>query len=133
MQEAKLSLLKETLKEITIYDWALLVALILLSVSGLFLVKGLALSGNTASIEVNGKLLYRLSLNEDRTVEVHGPIGITRVEVKQGKIRITDSPCPNKLCIRQGWIKRGAIICLPNRVVVTIGGDDTGEVDAISG
>jgi len=128
-----LSLLKETLKEITIYDWALLVALILLSVSGLFLVKGLALSGNTASIEVNGKLLYRLSLNEDRTVEVHGPIGITRVEVKQGKIRITDSPCPNKLCIRQGWIKRGAIICLPNRVVVTIGGDDTGEVDAISG
>ncbi len=128
-----MSLLKETLKEITIYDWALLVALILLSVSGLFLVKGLALSGNTASIEVNGKLLYRLSLNEDRTVEVHGPIGITRVEVKQGKIRITDSPCPNKLCIRQGWIKRGAIICLPNRVVVTIGGDDTGEVDAISG
>jgi hypothetical protein len=128
-----LSLIKETFKEITIYDWALLVALIFLSLSGLFLVKGLALSGNTASIEVNGKLLYRLSLNEDRTVEVHGPIGITRVEVKQGKIRITDSPCPNKLCIRQGWIKRGAIICLPNRVVVTIGGDDTGEVDAISG
>lgn len=128
-----MSLIKETFKEITIYDWALLVALIFLSLSGLFLVKGLALSGNTASIEVNGKLLYRLSLNEDRTVEVHGPIGITRVEVKQGKIRITDSPCPNKLCIRQGWIKRGAIICLPNRVVVTIGGDDTGEVDAISG
>jgi len=128
-----LSLLKETLKEITIYDWALFVALILLSVSGLFLVKGLALSGNTASIEVNGKLLYRLSLNEDRTVEVHGPIGITRVEVKQGKIRIVDSPCPNKLCIRQGWIKRGAIICLPNRVVVTIGGGGMREVDAISG
>jgi len=128
-----LSLLKETFKEITIYDWALLVALIILSLSGLFLVKGLALSGNTATIEVNGKLIYRLSLKEDRTIEVHGPIGITRVEVKAGKIRIVDSPCPNKLCVRQGWIKRGAIICLPNRVVVTIGGDNTGEVDAISG
>lgn len=128
-----MSLLKETFKEITIYDWALLVALIILSLSGLFLVKGLALSGNTATIEVNGKLIYRLSLKEDRTIEVHGPIGITRVEVKAGKIRIVDSPCPNKLCVRQGWIKRGAIICLPNRVVVTIGGDNTGEVDAISG
>ncbi|GMT48288.1 MAG: hypothetical protein IEMM0007_1854 [bacterium] len=128
-----MSLLKETFKEITIYDWALFVALIILSLSGLFLVKGLALSGNTATIEVNGKLIYRLSLKEDRTIEVHGPIGITRVEVKAGKIRIVDSPCPNKLCVRQGWIKRGAIICLPNRVVVTIGGDNTGEVDAISG
>ena len=129
-----MSLLKETFKEITIYDWVLFAALILLSLSGLFLVKGLAPSGNTATIEVNGKLLYRLSLNEDRTVEVHGPIGITRVEVKGGKIRIVDSPCPNKLCVRQGWIRRGAIICLPNRVVVTVGGDNnTGEVDAISG
>ncbi len=128
-----MSLIRETFKEITIYDWALFVALILLSVSGLFLVKGLASSGNTATIEVNGKLVYSLSLNEDKTVEVHGPVGITRVEVKDGKIRITDSPCPNKLCVRQGWIERGAIICLPNRVVVTIGGDDTGEVDAISG
>ena len=128
-----MSLLKETFKEITIYDWVLFVALIILSLSGLFLVKGLALSGNTATIEVNGKLIYRLSLSEDKTVEVHGPIGITRVEVKQGKIRIVDSPCSNKLCIRQGWIERGAIICLPNRVVVTIGEDNTGEVDAISG
>lgn len=128
-----MSLLKETFKEITIYDWALFVVLILLSLSGLFLVKGLALSGNTASIEVNGKLLYRLSLDEDRTVEVNGPVGITRVEVKDGKIRITDSPCPNKLCVRQGWIERGAIICLPNRVVVTIGVGGMRGVDAISG
>ncbi|NOY40016.1 MAG: NusG domain II-containing protein [Nitrospirae bacterium] len=128
-----MSLLKETFKEITIYDWALFVVLILLSLSGSFLVKGLALSGNTATIEVNGKLLYRLSLNEDKTVEVDGPIGVTRVEVKQGKIRIVDSPCPNKLCVRQGWIERGAIICLPNRVVVTIGGGGMREVDAISG
>ncbi len=128
-----MSLLKETFKEITIYDWALFVVLILLSLSGLFLVKGLALSGNTASIEVNGKLLYRLSLDEDRTVEVNGPVGVTRVEVKQGKVRIVDSPCPNKLCVRQGWIERGAIICLPNRVVVTIGGGGMRGVDAISG
>jgi len=128
-----LSLIRETFKEITIYDWVLFVALILISLSGSFLVKGLASTGDTASIEVNGKLLYRLSLAEDRTVEVHGPIGITRVEVKQGKIRIADSPCPNKLCVRQGWTERGAIICLPNRVVVTIGGGATGGVDAISG
>ncbi|NOZ24852.1 MAG: NusG domain II-containing protein [Nitrospirae bacterium] len=128
-----MSLIRETFREITIYDWILFAALTLFSISGSFLVKGLASTGDTATVEVNGKLLYRLSLTEDRTVEVQGPIGVTRIEVRQGRIRIADSPCPNKLCVRQGWTERGAIICLPNRVVVTIGGGATGEVDAISG
>lgn len=128
-----MSLARETFKEITIYDWVLLVVLVLVSISGSFLVRWIASTGDTVRIEVGGKLIYRLSLSEERTVEVRGPAGITRVEVKGGRVRVADSPCPNKLCVRQGWTERGAIICLPNRVVVTIGGDAEGGVDAVSG
>jgi hypothetical protein len=35
-----------------------------------------------------------------------------------------DSPCPDKLCVQQGWTDRGAIICLPNKVVISLGEGD---------
>jgi hypothetical protein len=68
-------------------------------------------------------------------VSVEGPLGNTTIEIKDRKVRITDSPCNNKLCIKQGWITSGSIVCLPNRVVVTVGNKDRQKdgPDAITG
>ena len=89
----------------------------------------------TAQIEVDGKPIYVLPLDKDRIVSVEGPGGKTFIEIKDQKVRITGSPCPNKLCIEQGWIKNGGLVCLPNKVVITIG-DHEGKntvLDAITG
>jgi hypothetical protein len=61
-------------------------------------------------------------LNEDRIINVPGPLGKTTVEIKGGRVRVLDSPCPNKICVSQGWIERPGetIICLPNRVSITV-------------
>ncbi len=128
-----MSFLKSILEDSTPYDWALCSVLILLTLSGSLLIRSLAPAGNSVRIEVDGKLRYSLPLDEDRTVEVQGPAGTTEVEVRAGRVRISDSPCPNRLCVRQGWISKGAVICLPNRVVVTVGGFGERGVDAITG
>jgi hypothetical protein len=128
-----LSLLRETIKETTIADRLLLTALIVFSLSALLLVRSLSPSGNRVIIEVEGRKAYILSLGEDRIVDVEGPIGTTRVEVRGGKVRVVESPCTYRICIRQGWITKGSIICLPNRVVVTVGKDGERDIDAISG
>lgn len=69
-------------------------------------------------------------LNEDRRVEVPGPLGTTVVEVQQGGARIVSSPCPNQTCVAAGSIERAGqwLACLPNQVFVRIegGGDDEG-------
>ena len=59
-----------------------------------------------------------LSLNQDRVVEITGPLGTSTIEIKQGKVRFVSSPCANQYCVHQGWLHRGgqAAICLPNRV-----------------
>ena len=90
---------------------------------------------STVKIEVDGKPVYLLPLDKDRTVSVEGPEGRTAVEIRGRKVRINESPCRNKLCIKQGWIRSGAIICLPNRIVVTVGDRDGKHeiVDAITG
>ncbi|MEK7308210.1 MAG: NusG domain II-containing protein [Nitrospirota bacterium] len=43
-----------------------------------------------------------------------------------------EAPCPANLCVHQGWIERGSIICLPNKVFVTVGDKEDKEYDAVT-
>ena len=87
------------------------------------------------ALEKYGRPVYVLPLDKDRIVSVEGPRGRTIVEIRNHRVRIADSACPNKLCIKQGWIDSGGLVCLPNKVVVTIGGHEgkNTAVDAITG
>lgn len=128
-----MSLLKEAIKATTLYDWLLLIILLSAVITAFFSVRTLFPAGETVTVEVNGKVTHRLSLLEDKIIEVSGPLGVTRIEVKKGRVRILESPCPDKICMLQGWTERGSIICLPNRVVITVGDDLKDGIDAITG
>ena len=72
----------------------------------------------TAVISVNGVEAARLSLSEDT---VYRPDGANvEITVKDGKAAVTYSDCPDKVCVRTGYISSGAIVCLPERVTVKI-------------
>lgn len=127
--------LRGILNSTTIADRLLLFILILLSSSGVVFVKEILPKGRTVQIEADSLPVYRLPIDEEKTVSVKGPHGNTIVEIKNHKVRIIESPCPNKLCIQQGWIESGAVVCLPNRVVVIIGDIDSKDrevVDAVT-
>ncbi|NLJ49061.1 MAG: NusG domain II-containing protein [Candidatus Atribacteria bacterium] len=51
---------------------------------------------------------------------IEGPLGMTEVHIHQGKVWVSHSPCPDKLCIHMGKIpdNGGFIACLPNRVII---------------
>lgn len=68
-------------------------------------------------------------LSENRSVDIGGT---NRLCIEDGAAYIADADCPDKLCVRQGKIRTAgrSIICLPNRVTVTIGGKP--EADAVS-
>lgn len=80
--------------------------------------------GDTVIIQVDGKIFSRFSLSENRTVKVPGPLGISIVEIKNDKVRMFSSPCPDKLCVREGYISKPGqmIVCVPNRVILKIEG-----------
>jgi len=126
--------LRTLLDKTTAADRLLFLLLIILSLSGIFFIREILPESQTVLIDAEGKPAYVLPLNEDRTVSVEGPEGKTIVEIRGKKVRIMDSPCRNKLCIRQGWVKTGGVVCLPNKVVVTIRGheDNDQDVDAVT-
>ncbi len=118
----------------TLADKVLLLICIFLSFYSFVYVREAMPKGTEVRIEVDGKLKYTFPLSKDRTVEFNGVIGMTTVEIKGGKVRIKEAPCPNRVCIHQGWIESGALICLPNKVIVTISRPDNSKgPDAISG
>jgi len=83
-------------------------------------------NGDQASILVGGHLWSKVDLYQNRVIKVQGKIGISELEVKDGKIRFLSSPCDTKLCVHHGWIQHtGEIIaCVPNTVSVRILGSD---------
>jgi hypothetical protein len=118
----------------TLADKVLFSICIFLSFYSFAYVKEALPKGTEVRIEVDGKLKYTLPLHSDKTVELSGVMGKTTVEIKGGKVRIKEAPCPNKICIHQGWIENGAVVCLPNKVVVTISRPGKSkDPDAVSG
>jgi hypothetical protein len=68
------------------------------------------------------------------TLRVPGPLGETVVVIEDGTVRVTSSPCPEKICVKTGRISKPGqwIACLPNRVFISIRGRRSEQPDAIS-
>lgn len=79
--------------------------------------------GTYAVVKVDGQELYKLELDKDTTIDVAGyQGGLNRIEVKAGKVSMTEADCPDELCVKTGKISRTGetIVCLPHRVVIEI-------------
>lgn len=79
---------------------------------------------------------YIYKLDQDNIIDVQGLKGKTRIKIKDGKVRITESACPLKICIKNGAISHTGeyLVCLPNGIIVSIKGKDeeNNTVDAFS-
>jgi len=93
-------------------------------------------SAGTARVVVEaGNREWVYSLENDETVLVTGPLGISTIAIHDGKVHFEDSPCANQVCVASGTIERPGqwIACLPNAVFVRIeGSPGEDEPDATS-
>lgn len=87
-----------------------------------------------AEILLNGKVVKEVSLEKDTIFSIHERENVV-FEVKDGKIRISESDCPDKICVHTGFISRPmqTAVCLPNAISVRITGEDEYKIDAVTG
>lgn len=86
-----------------------------------------------AEVTAAGGQAQRLPLDRDTTVAVRGRLGESHIELRDGEVRFTDSPCVGRLCVHAGWLSRSGQVaaCLPNGVVLEVGGGER-EFDAFA-
>lgn len=87
-----------------------------------------------AEVAVAGRSALILDLARNGIVDFAGPRGVTRIEVRDRRVRVLSSPCPLQICRHGGWIAAAGelLVCLPNQVVVKLPGRRADAPDAVS-
>ena len=92
-------------------------------------------AGGVAEVSVGGELVAALPLSEDGEMVVEGyGGGENTLVIRDGEADIVAATCPDGVCVRHRPVSREgeSIICLPNRVVVTIRGGKEAAVDGVA-
>ncbi len=93
--------------------------------------------GSMVTVSIDGEVKESFPLSKDLEYTIDGyDGGRNTLIIKDGKAYLQESSCPDHLCEKMGEIGNvgESIICLPNRVVVEITGDDgEKEYDAVVG
>ena len=111
-------------------DVIFIVALLLVvAVAGacLYLFRG---EGDTVTVSVDGKVVATYPLDVDRVEDIRTDTdGLNRLVIRDGKAWVETASCPDGICAAHKPIHREgeSIVCLPNRVVVTVQTADPAE------
>ena len=89
-----------------------------------------------AVIMQDGSVVYSLALDQikkNKVFEIRKGDMYNTVEAESGRIRFLDSNCPNKTCVKTGWISRPGemAVCMPHHILIEIRGDRS-DVDAVT-
>lgn len=77
-------------------------------------------------IRAGDQVFATLSLTQKRTLEVPGPLGISRIEIDNGRARVAADPGRHQYCVKQGWLTHAGQVamCLPNQVSLELLGGE---------
>ncbi len=116
----------------------IVVIVLLLAVSFAFFAAwalGHSRSGRQIRIEQRGVLLGIYDLDKDQVIPVRDADGnvINQVTVAGGQAHMTEANCHDQLCVKQGRISKvgQSIVCLPNRVVITVISGEKNALDSV--
>lgn len=93
-------------------------------------------NGDVVNISVDGALYGSYPLDTDVRIEIKNSSGqVTNVLIiENDSAHMEEATCPDKLCIKQKTISKDneSIICLPNKVAVTVTSKSESDIDVIS-
>lgn len=88
-----------------------------------------------AVIKQNEKVVKTIDLDTIKATERISISGSYNevILVEKGRIRFEEANCPDKVCVKSGWLskKSDVAVCLPNRTIIKIEGENK-NIDGVS-
>jgi hypothetical protein len=74
-----------------------------------------------------------VQLSQPGEYVIDGRLGPVTVKVAAEGVRVSAAPCSDHTCVRSGFVGAGGgvIACVPNGVVVNVGGGDDGGIQGL--
>ena len=88
---------------------------------------------DSITVTVSGEVYGVYSLKKDRAITVATEYGTNVIIVEDGKAYVSESDCAGHDCMNFAPIDGPGetIMCLPHRLIVSVGGEAEEEVDAV--
>ena len=116
-------------------DVILIISLLLIGIIALVIWHFVySVDGKYVTIEQRDNLIGIYPLNVDKEIEIeHRGEVVNKIVIEDGYCYMEEAECPDHLCIKQGKVNKSGqtIVCLPNRVVVTVVDSDSSDYDSI--
>lgn len=119
-------------------DKILIIMIVIISLTSMVITKSKAIGSNEkyVSIQVNGEEIKKILFDKSvigKTIPIDTEYGYNLVEIGDGKVRVIEADCPDKVDVKQGYISlpNELIVCLPNRLVIEIKGSEEIETEII--
>ena len=109
----------------------LLIAFVLLAAAVIFFMGEASAQGTTAVVTLDGERVTEIKLEAAENESFS--VGNVVIEISDGSVRVADSDCPDKTCVKTGKLSEcgDVSVCIPNRVAVEIIGEADDGVDII--
>ena len=112
----------ETGKKSRKLEIILIAAMLLVGVL-MIVVMSFAKGGTKVVVSVGGQEYGVYSLHKNREIEIKSEEGINILKIENGQANMISATCPDKICVNMFPISEevpGAIVCLPNKVIVEL-------------
>lgn len=116
------------------FDIIIVVILLITSLFGTFFIKFYSrASDNIAYVYCENQLIHKIDLNkeeEERFLNINGKNGIMTLSIKKNEIKVIESNCPKKDCIKH-WkaTSLNPIICAYNEVYIELNGYKDADIE----
>ena len=114
-------------------DLLVIALLLLIALASLLIITLTKKEGNVVVLEIDGAVSAKFPLSVDGVFPLNG--GTNTLVIENGEARLINSHCPDHTCEQTGAIRYvgQTIVCLPNRLSLTVKGEQTeGGVELIS-
>ena len=123
---------EKTIKKFRL-DIIVISAILAVALVSLALTLSLRREGAFVEVEIDGRTVCEYPLDENGRYVLNG--GTNTLVIENGSASIRDSSCPDHTCERRPKSIKyvgQTIVCLPNRITVTVRGESDNAVDLTS-
>lgn len=116
-------------------DIIFIVVLILIAFAGVLCHFLFSREGDMVKVTIDGAYFGEYSLSDDKVVEIRHGESFNILVIENGKARVESASCPDGICVSHRPISRSgeSIICLPNKVVISVSfADEKKQPDIIA-
>lgn len=125
------------MKKRLLKKWDIILIASALAVSAVFLIclSRFSSDGDFILVKVDNFTVAELPLHQDIKYEIETDNGISNIlEISNGEARMLSADCPDKICMNHKSISKqnDTIVCLPNKVLITVVSETENDVDGVA-